>query len=141
MATLEEEFQAATQRGIERLQSSAIATSARFDRRSGRVVIDLSSGLQVAFRPQDAQGLEKATPDQLGAIEITPSGLGIHFSQIDADLYLPALLEGFLGSKRWMASALGKVGGKASTESKVAAARRNGKLGGRPRKPKTLQAA
>ncbi len=55
--------------------------------------------------------------------------------------YLPALVEGFFGSKRWMAAELGKVGGKASTEAKVAAARENGKLGGRPKKQKALIAA
>ncbi len=44
----------------------------------------------------------------------------------------------FLGSKRWMASDLGKVGGKASSESKIAAARRNGKLGRRPKRAKNL---
>jgi len=141
MATLEDEFQTATKRAVSRLRSSPTATSVRFDRRSGRVVIQLSTGLQVAFRPHDAQGLEKAKPEQLSKIEITPSGLGIHFPQIDADIYLPALLEGFLGSKRWMASEMGKVGGKASTDSKVAAARRNGKLGGRPKKATELQPA
>jgi len=141
MANHDVEFQAAARHAARRLRTSAVATSARFDRRSGRVVIELSTGLLLAFRPTDAQGLEKAKPDQLASIEITPSGLGIHFPHVDADLYLPALLEGFLGSRRWMASELGRAGGKAATEAKVAAARRNGKLGGRPRKPRDLQPA
>ena len=34
------------------------------------------------------------------------------------------------------ASALGKLGGKSKSKKKAAAARRNGKLGGRPRKGK-----
>lgn len=54
----------------------------------------------------------------------------------DADLYLPARLEGLLGSKRWMAAQMGKAGGKVSTKAKAAASRRNGKLGGRPSKIK-----
>lgn len=33
-------------------------------------------------------------------------------------------------------AAIGKQGGKASTPAKVSAARKNGKLGGRPRKQK-----
>ena len=37
-----------------------------------------------------------------------------------------------------MAAQMGKVGGKASTKAKAAASRRNGKLGGRPRKLKEL---
>jgi hypothetical protein len=139
MAKLDDEFREASDRTADRLKSSAIATTAKFGRRSGRVVIQLSTGLQIAFRPQDAQGLEGAKPEQLRSIEITPSGLGIHFPDVDADLYLPALLDRFLGSKRWIASELGRLGGRASTESKAAAARRNGKLGGRPRKPRSLQ--
>jgi hypothetical protein len=110
------------------------AVSARYDRESGRIVIRLSSNLDVSFSPNDAQGLEKATPSQLDEIEITPSGLGIHFPKLDADLYLPALLLGFLGSRKWMASRLGQAGGKSRSAAKKKASRTNGKLGGRPRK-------
>jgi len=46
---------------------------------------------------------------------------------------LPALLEGFLGSKRWIAAQIGKIGGSVSSKAKTEAARRNGKLGGRPK--------
>ena len=110
------------------------AVSARYDRRIGRVVIELSTGLAVSFKPHDAQGLEHAKPDDLAEIEISPSGLGIHVPALDADLYLPALLAGFLGSRNWMAASMGKAGGRSSTEAKATAARENGKLGGRPKK-------
>jgi len=89
------------------------------------------------MNPQDGWGSQhphlKARPSKLREIEITPTGLGIHFPQIDADLYLPSLLDGFLGSKMWM-SRLGQRGGSAASPAKAAAARANGKLGGRPRK-------
>ncbi|MGO9774133.1 MAG: hypothetical protein ACLPSW_32170 [Roseiarcus sp.] len=49
-------------------------------------------------------------------------------------LYLPALLQGVFGSPGWMAGLLGKSGGLARTPAKVAAARENGRKGGRPRK-------
>jgi hypothetical protein len=98
------------------------------------VVIELSSGLSIAFKPQQAQGLEHATPEQLRTIDISPSGLGLHFPALDADLYLPGLLQGFLGSRRWMAAQLGKAGGRAKSAAKTAAARANGRLGGRPKK-------
>jgi hypothetical protein len=35
------------------------ATAARYDRRIGRLVIDLSTGVSIAFKPHDAQGLER----------------------------------------------------------------------------------
>ena len=66
-------------------------------------------------------------------MDAEPSGLGLHFPALDADLYLPAILEGFLGSRRWMAEHLGKTGGQARSEAKTAAARANGRLGGRPK--------
>lgn len=140
MAIRESEFEAANRRAGERLRTGGMATTARYDRRSGRVVVNLASGLQVAFRARDTQGLSQATPEQLAEIGITPSGLGLHFPRLDADLYLPALLEGYLGSRRWMAAEMGKAGGSVSSAAKSAAARQNGKLGGRPRKPKAVPA-
>jgi hypothetical protein len=62
-----------------------------------------------------------------------PSGLGLHFPKLDADLYLPALLAGVLGSKAWAAAQLGQAGGQARTAAKQEAARRNGRLAGRPK--------
>ena len=131
----------ANARGQKVLANTPTAVAARYDRRVGRVVIALSTGLEIGFKPHDAQGLEAARPAQLADIEISPSGLGLHFPQLDADLYLPALLQGFLGSRQWMAQAMGKVGGKAVTPQKADAARANGRLGGRPRKIRAVEAA
>ena len=117
-----------------RLKAGPRAASARYDRRVGRVVIQLDNGLELAFPPHLAEGLDRAKPEDLTDIEITPSGLGLHFPKLDADLYLPALLEGVLGSRRWMAGLMGHAGGRTKTAAKAAAARENGRLGGRPRK-------
>ncbi len=110
------------------------ATAARYDRRVSRIVVSLSNGLDLMFPPHLADGLAEAKPADLAVIEITPTGLGLHWPKLDADLYLPSLLEGVFGSPRWMAGLLGKTGGLARTEAKVDAARRNGRKGGRPRK-------
>jgi hypothetical protein len=130
----DKEIETANRRAEEMKASYPTAVSARFDRRLGRVVIGLSSRLELAFSPRDAEGLEDASPGQLELIEISPSGFGIHFPKLDADLYLPALLEGFLGSKAWMAKRLGSVGGRRRSAAKALAAKANGRLGGRPRK-------
>lgn len=134
-------FQAANRRGAAKKAAFPAVVSVRYDRRAARVVIALDSGLQLSFSPKHAQGLENANPADLVDAEITPSGLGVHFPRVDADIYLPALLEGFLGSKRWIAAEIGKIGGSASTRAKAAAVCKNGKLGGRPKKPKGLIAA
>jgi len=117
------------------------AVAVRYDRRIARLVIELESGLGLTMTLKDLQGLQEARPEDLEGAEISPSGFGIHFPLIDMDLYLPGLLEGFLGTKRWMAARNGQVGGKVSNEAKAAAARENGKRGGRPRKPKEPVAA
>ncbi|MGB7848012.1 MAG: DUF2442 domain-containing protein [Candidatus Acidiferrum sp.] len=131
---LNEQLERANQRAKELQATIPRAVSARYDRRTGRVVIGLTSGLELRFLPEAAQGLKGASAGQLERIEITPSGYGIHFPKLDADLYLPALLQGMLGSKKWMASRLGRLGGLSKSSRKSAASRRNGKLGGRPRK-------
>jgi len=128
------DFEAATRRGAQRIKKGPVAVAARYDQQAGRVVVELDSGLEIAFRPEHVQGLEAATPVDLSEIDISPSGHGLHFPAIDADLYLPALLDGFLGSNAWMAARMGQVGGRATTQAKQAAARANGRLGGRPRK-------
>jgi Protein of unknown function (DUF2442) len=110
------------------------AVSATYDRRSARVVVRLTSGIDVGFSPHDTQGLEAAKPAQLDPIEVSPSGLGLHFPKIDADLYLPALLEGVFGSRRWMAARLREREGRSRAAAKTTAGRKNGALGGRPRK-------
>jgi len=129
-----DEIRLANARGQEMQKTFPHAVSAHYDRVNGRVVIELSSKLALTFRPQDAQGLEKAKASDLEDIEITPSGFGIHFPRLDADFYVPGLLEGFLGSRKWMAARLGEIGGQSRSRAKKVAARANGRLGGRPRK-------
>ena len=98
------DFEAAARRGAQCLKKGPVAVVARYDQQAGRVVIKLDSGLEIAFRPQHAQGLEAATPADLNEIEISPSGQGLHFPAIDADLYLPALLKDFLCYKTRLAT-------------------------------------
>jgi hypothetical protein len=129
-----EEFRRANARAARRKSAGPVAVAAHYDRRRGRVIVTLAGGVDLSFSPREAQGLEAAKPAQLQTIEISPSGLGLHFPKLDADIYLPALLEGILGSETWMARRLGERGGRARAAAKAVASRRNGKLGGRPRK-------
>src|ERR1035441_624960 len=132
--TLRDDFELANQRAKDLQRSVPRVVAAHYDRKSGRVVIQLSSKLIVSFSPGDVEGLEDAKAAQLSEIEISPSGFGIHFPAVDADLYVPGLLEGILGSKRWMAARLGQIGGQSRSRAQKSASRANGRLGGRPRK-------
>ena len=115
-------------------RQAGYAVSAHYDRPSARIVVELNTEAQLTFPVHLAEGLAGASPQDLAEIEISPAGLGLHWPKIDADLYLPALLQGVFGSKRWMAAQLGMAGGKVHTEAKAAAARQNGRKGGRPRR-------
>ena len=128
------EVRKAEKRMRARLKAGPRARAARYDRRSARIIVCLSNGLELGVPVELAQGLAGAKASDLSHIEITPTGLGLHWPRLDADLYLPALMEGVFGSRRWMARVLGKVGGRSTSSVKQAAARANGKLGGRPRK-------
>jgi len=133
MAITESQFKEAEARMAES-RGAGHAISARYDRKRGRVVVALHTGVELTFPAQLAEGLADAPADKLEEIEVSPAGLGLHWPQLDADLYVPALLQGLFGSNRWMARPLGAQGGRARTPAKAAAARANGRKGGRPRK-------
>ena len=100
-----EQWEAAKARGDERLRGPR-AVSAHYDAGRERVIVRLATGVEIGFAPHDAEGLQHATRDDLSMIEVDALGLGIHFPRLDADFYVPALLEGTLGSKCWMAERL-----------------------------------
>lgn len=133
MAVTEKEYTEAKAR-MEALRQAGHAVAARYDRKASRIVVRLSTGLELSFPPALAEGLADATPVDLADIEISPAGLGLHWPKLDADLYVPALLQGVFGSRRWMAAQLGAAGGRAHTKAKAASSRANGRKGGRPRR-------
>ena len=131
MAATEKEFTEAETR-MQALRQAGHAVAARYDRKASRIVVRLSTGLELAFPPALAEGLADAAPADLAEIEISPAGLGLHWPKLDADLYIPALLQGVFGSRRWMAAQLGAVGGRARTKAKAESSRSNGRKGGCP---------
>jgi hypothetical protein len=127
---------AGNQRGAAKKAAFAGVQAVRFDTRRHRLIISLHSGLELVFPPDAVPGLEKARSTDFKHFEISPSGMGLHFPDLDADVYIPALLSGLMGSKNWLASEMGKAGGRQSSVAKAKASKANGKLGGRPKKIK-----
>ncbi len=132
MSVTDRELERAAAR-MQKKRDAGHALSARYDRRRRRVVVKLNTGIEIAFPPELAEGLDGASSEDLAEIELSPSGLGLHWPRLDADLYLPALLRGVLGSRRWMAAHLGAAGGRSRSSAKARAARENGRKDGRPR--------
>ena len=97
------------------------------------LIVGLSNGRRLVLPIEDLQGLDNATHKQLQNFELLGRGTGISFPDLDVDLYVPAMIEGVYGNRRWMAQ-LGKKGGSAKTETKRKAAQANGAKGGRPKR-------
>jgi hypothetical protein len=95
------------------------------------LIVGLSNQRRLVLPTEDVQGLGSATHEQMRKYKLFGRGTGICFPELDVDLYVPALIEGVYGNRRWMAQ-LGKKGGRAKTEAKRLAARANGAKGGRP---------
>lgn len=126
------QYAEATKRGKAAMSKGAHAIIARYDKATRRVVIDLASGVTLLIPVRLIQGLRKASAKELAEIDILGAGSGLYWPKLEVDIGVAGLLEGVFGTKAWMAE-LGRIGGKASSEAKRAAARVNGKLGGRPR--------
>ena len=132
MAVTEPEFERAGERTLSEREAGHVL-SARYERRGRRVVLRLNTGVEVAFPTALAEGLAGAAPEDLERIEISPTGLGLHWPRLDADLYVPALLRGVFGSRSRMTARVGAAGGKVRSATKAAGTRENGRKGERPR--------
>lgn len=128
------DFKRAIERA-KRLREELVATEVEYWPGPGLdlIILKLSDGSRRAIPREDFQGLESGTKEQLARIEIVGGGTGLHWPDLDADLYVPSLLRGIYGSKAWMAK-IGRAGGLAKSTAKKKAARANGLKGGRPRR-------
>lgn len=82
--------------------AAGYATAARYDHKSKRLIVSIHNGIELAIPVRMIQGLSAADPADLAEVEISPAGLGLHWPHIDADVYVPGLLSGLFGTRRWM---------------------------------------
>jgi hypothetical protein len=127
------EIEAARHRGEALARLEPRAASARYDAASGKVVVELTNGCTFAFPARALQGLGGASDEALAEVEVLGSGFGLHWESLDADFTVPGLMMGLFGTKAWMREQARRAG-QARSPAKSAAARENGKKGGRPRK-------
>ena len=122
---------AAQRRGQRSLRSEPRARTARYDRKTGRVHVELTNGCTFAFPARNAEGLERANDVELPQVEILGLGLGLHWERLDVDLSVPGLLAGLFGTKAYVDRLRAARANAARSAAKAAAARRNGAKGGR----------
>jgi len=97
------------------------------------LILKLTDGRRYVIPREELQGLQSAPKDQVAQVEIVGRGTGLHWPTLDLDFYVPGLLRGIYGSKKWMAE-IGRSGGSVKSAAKKRAARANGLKGGRPRR-------
>jgi hypothetical protein len=136
MAKNESEFNQASQ-NMASLRENGYVVSAHYDSQELSVKIELNTRIRVIFPASLVEGLSDAPKENLSDIEVSPSGLGLYWPKLDVDLYIPSLLQGNFGSKKWMAKQLGSSGGRIKSEAKALSSRENGQKGGRPKKKMT----
>jgi hypothetical protein len=109
------------------------AVAATYRAEDDRLVIELATGVELAIPRKLLQGLENATPAQIAEVQVEDFGSALHWESLDVDHYVPGVIDGVFGTRKWM-SELGKIGGTSRSPAKRKASRANGLKGGRPRR-------
>jgi hypothetical protein len=128
---LKRQLAEADKRGLKAEKTEPEVTAVRYDRNSNLIVLNLANGAAFSFPPNLVEGLADASPSEIADVQILPGGDALRWAGIDIDLGVPELVAGAFGTRAWMAQ-LGRVGGQVKSKAKAAAARENGKKGGRP---------
>ncbi len=123
----------AAERGRIADETEPRAVAARYDPATQRVEVDLRDGCMFVFPVHLVQGLRGAAPELLAKVKVMGGGYALIWDELDEGIPVPALFERRYGNERWM-SQLAREMGRAKSPAKAAAARENGKKGGRPRK-------
>jgi hypothetical protein len=109
------------------------AVAAEYRPRTDTIAVRLATGVEVVIPRRLLQGLESARPADVARVKVEDFGSALRWPRLDVDHYIPGLLEGVFGTRKWMAE-IGRKGGKVRSSSKTRSSRANGRKGGRPRK-------
>jgi hypothetical protein len=109
------------------------AVAARYRVKSDTLALKLATGVELVIPRKLLQGLADADPRDVAKIDIADDGTSLHWESLGVDHYVPGLIDGVFGTRKWMSEA-GKIGGLSRSDAKRAAARENGRKGGRPKR-------
>jgi len=134
----ERQHQEATKRGAEKLERLPKAASARYDKKSKRMVLEMQNGVTLFVPIHLIEGLQNADEQALSDFDLVMKGSQIHWHSLDVQFYIEDLLKGVFGTPKWMKSLdehlaeIGRKGGSQKSDAKTNSSRENGKKGGRP---------
>ena len=129
-AEFERQNEAAIREAREADRIEPRAQAVTYDVRRGLVVVELRSGFAFGFPPERVAGLEGAAAADLGRVEISASGDGLHWDKLDVHASLTGLVADSLNLREWAPRLMGQV----KSPAKARASRLNGMKGGRPRR-------
>ncbi len=132
-AVLEEQHLAAQALGERQLATEVQARQVSYNPQQDQLAIELQSGVTLLLPTHLLQGVGGAKPEEIGAVQLGPRGASLHWEALNVSFSLAALLAGIFGTQIWMQE-MGRRGGRVKSTAKAAAARINGRKGGRPAK-------
>jgi hypothetical protein len=97
--------------------------------RLGTIALTLFNGNRVEIKIENIPELRDVRRAVLRTMRLGPQGEAIEIRPCDLDISVVGLIRQAVGVAAWLSR-----GGRARTTAKTAAARRNGRRGGRPRK-------
>ena len=119
MIVRKDEFAAANRQAADRVRHTPIATEARYDRSTDRVVSGLSSGIEVGFVLATCKGSNMPSLTSSPKSKLHPRVSVFIFRSLDADIHLPVLLESFLGLKELDRCGYGQDWSQGINESEI----------------------
>lgn len=128
------QIRAAEARGRKMYETEPRASSVTYEPATGKVVLDLVNGCTYAFPARLVQDLVGASDESLGHVELGGAGFNLHWPTLDVDLYVPALVSGVFGTRKWMAGEFARIAGRVGAPAKGAATLSDGAKGRRSRK-------
>ena len=123
---------AAERRGEAKAKLPTALTAAQLDAKAKAVRLQFRSGLELAIPVTAIDEIASVPLARLRDVKASPMGDSLVFSELGEAIYVPGLLRDLFGDA--FAGALGKIGGRSRSSAKIAAVRKNGRKGGRPRK-------
>ena len=99
---LNKEIKLAKKAGKEAYLNEPRAVSVKYNKKTGRVIIDLITGVSFMFPASMAEELVDVSKSDLSDVSVLADGFAIYWEKIDVALSVPDLLKGIFGSKAWM---------------------------------------
>lgn len=98
------EIEAARERARIADDTEPRAKSARYDKQSGLLIIDLMNGGRFTVPAELLQGLETASDAERDKLEVWGDGYALSWEDLDVDFTVPGLLAGRFGTAAYMAA-------------------------------------